>query len=922
MAGTPRDLIVLSDGTGNSASATFKTNVWRLYQALDLRNGKQVAVFGDGVGTSSITFLRIIGLAFGLGVKRHVLNLYKFLCHNYWRETQANGQTESDRIWMFGFSRGAYTIRVLAGLVHCEGLVKFETEAELDRNAIAAYRAFRKTAFPAKAWWVFWVPFGRWIRDVVISWWQPITGGVPYEKVERRKDIEIHFVGLWDTVAAYGLPIDELTIAVDKWVWPMRFEDTSLLESVQHARQALGLDDERRTFHPIPWDERAERKIQEAQEAKIKQGQNRTVPSNRLLQVWFPGMHADVGGGYPDDGLSFVPLLWMIDEADKKGLKFESTIVETYRALASPTGRIYDSRGGTGVLWRYQPRNVQFLMDKNDDSVPRPARVTPLVHHCVVTRMTYGNDGYAPKSLPFKIDILLPDGTRVAFDRSAVDSALNTATDSTKAVLTDLKALVVAAEALKNRGDYFALVLDSIWLRRCVYFVTLGLALVALVFPAIYALMDWRDKTEKINQIESGAVTYLLSLLKGFIPSYASPWIDAVAASPQVAVDIVLLFIISLVVSQILQLRIQDRARAAWNVQPKVGDKKIDRLRLAGQRHALAAAAVVLAVVAVFSFGNWKSFSAAVIGAVLSALLVFFRRDKPKIVDPTHPPPTLRIARALRNSEKAVAAYRWAARTGFPALFILCVAWLAVSGVNLGIYDARSTYGAFCNADEANKNQTEDERKKEAQRQAQTEKLGSATVDISSPCARTGLWLVAGRQYRIRVEPGVAEDAWFDKGMPADVAGFGANSLPHYAAMTLKRWWRENYFQPIARVGNIGNYEYALHPAAPLPKVDFSGCGEADAPRDIESPAPWPERQKVLKCENDKEIHRNAVLIADITPDATGELYFYVNDAILFWDSQDHHTFYKNNNGKAKITVTRTIAPATVDFNSAEGPPR
>jgi uncharacterized protein (DUF2235 family) len=82
MAGGSRNLIVLSDGTGNSASKASKTNVWRLYQALNLRDGKQVAVFGDGVGTSSITLLRIIGLALGMGVKRNVLNLYKFLCHN------------------------------------------------------------------------------------------------------------------------------------------------------------------------------------------------------------------------------------------------------------------------------------------------------------------------------------------------------------------------------------------------------------------------------------------------------------------------------------------------------------------------------------------------------------------------------------------------------------------------------------------------------------------------------------------------------------------------------------------------------------------------------------------------------------------------------------------------------------------------
>jgi uncharacterized protein (DUF2235 family) len=910
MARTSRNLIVFSDGTGNSASKAFKTNVWRLYQALNLRDGKQVAVFGDGVGTSSLTLLRIIGLALGVGVKRNVLNLYKFLCHNYWRKTQKDGRTECDRIWMFGFSRGAFTIRVLAGLVHSQGLVTFETEADLERNAIAAYRAYRKKTFRAKTGWVFWVPLGRWVRDILISGWQHITGAIPYKDVARRENIEIHFVGVWDTVVAYGLPIDELTIAVDKWVWPMKFEDTSLLESVRHARHALALDDERRTFHPIPWDERQKK-----------------VDPDRLKQVWFPGMHADVGGGYPDDGLSFVPLCWMIDEAEKKGLKFEKPIVETYQSLASPTGRLYDSRGGTGALWRYQPRNVQFLMDKNDDTVPKDERVTPLVHHCAVTRMTYGNDGYAPKSLPFKINILLPNDTRILFDKGEVNTALQTITDApTKTVLTDLKTLIETAEAQKKRGHYFALVLDTIWLRRCVYFVTLGLALIALAFPVIYSLLDWGDKTEKINQITGGTVTYLLKLFKGFIPSFASSWMDAIAVSPQLAVNIILLFIISLVVSRFLQRRIQDRARAAWNVQPKVGDKKIQRLRLAGQRNALATATVVLAVVAYFSYGNWKSFWAAVIGAVLSALVVFFRRKEPKEVDPANPPTALWIARKLRNSKKAVAAYRWAAQTGFPALSILIVAWLAVSGLNLGLYNLRSTAGAFCEADEVDKNQTKDARKKEAL----NDKVGSATVDISSPCARTGLWLVAGRQYRIRIEPGVAqtapgtfekkpEYAWFDKGTPADVVGFGVNSGAHFAGMTLKRWWWENYFRPIARVGNIGNYEYPLHPAAPLPEVDFSVCKKADAPGDVESPAPVSERLMVLACEEKEKIQRNEVLIADITPDSTGELYFYVNDAIRFWDGRNDHKFYKNNSGKAKITVTRTVAPATVDFSSAEG---
>ena len=163
-------------------------------------------------------------------------------------------------------------------------------------------------------------------------------------------------------------------------------------------------------------------------------------------------------------------------------------------------------------------------------TVPLDKRVTPLVHHCAVTRMTYGNDGYAPKSLPFKINILLPNDARIPFDEDEVDTALQTVTDApTKTVLTDLKTLIETAEAQEKRGHYFALVLDTIWWRRCVYFVTLGLALIALAFPVIYALLDWGDKTEKINQITGGTVAYLLKLFKGFIPSFASPWIDAVS---------------------------------------------------------------------------------------------------------------------------------------------------------------------------------------------------------------------------------------------------------------------------------------------------------------------------------------------------------------------------------------------------------
>ena len=120
-----KNIVLLSDGTGNSAAKLFKTNVWRLYQALDLsRPEKQIAFYNDGVGTSSFKPLAILGGAFGWGLKRNIIDIYAFLCRNY---------EPGDRIYCFGFSRGAFTVRVLAGLIHREGLVRAGSESERRR---------------------------------------------------------------------------------------------------------------------------------------------------------------------------------------------------------------------------------------------------------------------------------------------------------------------------------------------------------------------------------------------------------------------------------------------------------------------------------------------------------------------------------------------------------------------------------------------------------------------------------------------------------------------------------------------------------------------------------------------------------------------------------------------------------------------
>jgi uncharacterized protein (DUF2235 family) len=129
-------IIILSDGTGNAASSVWRTNVWRIFQSLDLRSNDQAAKYDDGVGTSSFLPLAILGGAFGFGLKRNILDAYKFICRNY-------DHTNGSKIYLLGFSRGAFTVRVLAALIIQQGLVQAATESELHNGSVKAYRAYR-----------------------------------------------------------------------------------------------------------------------------------------------------------------------------------------------------------------------------------------------------------------------------------------------------------------------------------------------------------------------------------------------------------------------------------------------------------------------------------------------------------------------------------------------------------------------------------------------------------------------------------------------------------------------------------------------------------------------------------------------------------------------------------------------------------
>ena len=214
----------------------------------------------------------------------------------------------------------------------------------------------------------------------------------------------IRFVGVWDTVSAYGGPFAELTRAIDNWIFPLSMPDYRLNVRVECARHALALDDERDAFLPLLWDELHEDRVTRHLKAR----------EDRLQQVWFTGMHSDVGGGYPDESLSYVSLLWMMEEAEKAGLRTLEVIKDRFIALASSAGPIHDSRKGVAAYYRYQPRRIAAWLDpvtpqtlglRDPEIIGAEGRPQGLlrevkVHQSVIARIAHGTDRYAPITLP------------------------------------------------------------------------------------------------------------------------------------------------------------------------------------------------------------------------------------------------------------------------------------------------------------------------------------------------------------------------------------------------------------------------------------------------------------------------------------------------------------------------------------------
>ena len=223
---------------------------------------------------------------------------------------------------------------MLVGLIDRCGLcTEFATERELHGTARANYSIYREKHEGLRLARLF-----PRIRD------RALLGDRSRLETATRPCIE--FVGAWDTVEAYGLPIKELADRWDQFIFAMRFRDQELSSLVQRACHALSIDDERHTFHPVLWDESEERN------------------PGRVEQVWFPGAHSDVGGGYPRSELALVSLDWMISkvearDGDDTGLVFLDDLRREYRYRRDWNGIQHDSRAGLRAFYRYKPETLK-----------------------------------------------------------------------------------------------------------------------------------------------------------------------------------------------------------------------------------------------------------------------------------------------------------------------------------------------------------------------------------------------------------------------------------------------------------------------------------------------------------------------------------------------------------------------------------
>ena len=331
-----KNIVVFSDGTGQEGGQGANTNIYKLFNIIEDRTSQQISFYDPGLGTG---WRKLSGNVSGAGISKNILECYTFIFENF---------EAGDQIYLFGFSRGAATVRSLTSFIHYFGIIP-KSRPELIKQAYKIYKSKNESERKSKA------------EEFVLR--------------HHTMWTRIKFLGCYDTVAALGLPIKPLSVLMNKIPGMQhKFQNFKLNETVENAYQALAIDDERKTFHPILWDAEA-------------------LPYQSIKQVWFCGMHTDVGGGYDERELSVIPFTWMKDMAVNHGLLIYSSNSVSINGNAN--GYMHNSRGeGWTKLFRKKQR---FWDSSRTDK--------PIVHNSVLQRKNNVNNKEEPPYKPWILEL-------------------------------------------------------------------------------------------------------------------------------------------------------------------------------------------------------------------------------------------------------------------------------------------------------------------------------------------------------------------------------------------------------------------------------------------------------------------------------------------------------------------------------------
>ncbi|MCA0400362.1 MAG: DUF2235 domain-containing protein [Proteobacteria bacterium] len=356
--------LVFSDGTGqrgvreeNGKAGKGATNIYRLYLAAMASPAGYACFYDPGLGADPLKPLdwvgwtqNQLGKATGLGISKNIADCYEHLILN---------DDPGRRLGLFGFSRGAYTVRSLGGLLGLCGVPSHDEQGgDIRASDEGAVKRRRKVIDRAIAiYQTEYGPEGRAKRR---------TLGDDFRRECGSRDVVPHVIGVFDTVAALGLP------GIMDLFNPLKhhFHDAELNPRVPFGFQALAIDENRKVFSPDIWDER------------------KTAPGQVIEQVWFPGVHSDIGGGYAEPALADVTLSWMIDRCSRPEIALDFSALG---ALApSITGPQHDERTGLGVFWRKGLRGEKIRKCDPDRD--------PLAAH-IEHRFSEPSLGYRPPAL-------------------------------------------------------------------------------------------------------------------------------------------------------------------------------------------------------------------------------------------------------------------------------------------------------------------------------------------------------------------------------------------------------------------------------------------------------------------------------------------------------------------------------------------